>query len=542
MTRQRRILLIEDEEKWISRYTGVLNEEGFDVQVARNSKIAKEAISSQLFHLLLIDILLPRDEQDKPPLTDEGMHLLQVLVEQGLIGTAFEVIMLTAYGKSWMRDAFQKYKAVNYYEKVQPREKLIEMVKEVFEQQIRINYELEIHWTGETSPEEVARGLKIDGVRVQQDTPLHSLVALEVEDILCRVFHAANSIIVKPLIHGHSGAKVYWVQPFFDEGPGQADVLKFGGAYSIRCEYDNFEKYVKNRLSGMYHTTVKDKPLYRYHIGAIRYSLVGASEPVPDFGEFYSKADVNEITSVLNRIFRETCGNWYASSGNPAPHNLFQGYQKLLDFDPVELQTVITSELDGVRGKNVLRFNDFGDTPSFTNPVLALEEQELTCPTYYCITHGDFNSRNILIDNERHTWLIDFRRTGIGHILRDIAQLDTVIRFQLLRPEHASLRQRFEMEKSLSGLVRFGELDSITSDLFEEHTPLKKAFETVLFLRKIARRFVEPNPVDNISEYYIGLIFFALDTIRYRTLAPVQREHALLSACLLTDQLSVIKH
>ncbi len=59
--------------------------------------------------------------------------------------------------------------------------------------------------------------------------------------------------------------------------------------------------------------------------------------------------------------------------------------------------------------------------------------------TYLCITHGDFNQRNLLVDSNDHVWMLDFQETGEGHILRDLAMLDSVIRFQLLSAKEAKL-------------------------------------------------------------------------------------------------------
>ena len=52
---------------------------------------------------------------------------------------------------------------------------------------------------------------------------------------------------------------------------------------------------------------------------------------------------------------------------------------------------------------------------------------------------------------------------------------------------------------------------------------------------------VEFNPDDDISEYYIALLYIALNTLCYSSLPPVQREHALLSASLLADHLALGK-
>src|SRR3712207_7483701 len=63
-------------------------------------------------------------------------------------------------------------------------------------------------------------------------------------------------------------------------------------------------------------------------------------------------------------------------------------------------------------------------------------------------SHGDFNPQNILVDAAHHPWLIDFMRTGPGHILRDVALLESATRIYLMAPDDASLNERLEDRKS----------------------------------------------------------------------------------------------
>ncbi len=58
-----------------------------------------------------------------------------------------------------------------------------------------------------------------------------------------------------------------------------------------------------------------------------------------------------------------------------------------------------------------------------------------------------------------------------------------------------------------------------------------------MHLRTLAHKLVAQNPGDDISEYYIALFYNAVNTLRFYGLSSAQREHALLSASLLADQL-----
>ncbi len=161
----------------------------------------------------------------------------------------------------------------------------------------------------------------------------------------------------------------------------------------------------------------------------------------------------------------------------------------------------------------------------------------LVRPTYLCTTHGDFNPYNLLVDNTGYMWLIDFQETGKSHFLRDVAMLDSAVRFQLLNTEEATLEERLHMEEALCSIDRFSQVEQLAPKLSTENQSLAKAYATIVHLRKLACRLVEHSPSDDISEYYIALFYSALNTLQFFSLPLGLREHALLCASLLADRL-----
>jgi thiamine kinase-like enzyme len=45
--------------------------------------------------------------------------------------------------------------------------------------------------------------------------------------------------------------------------------------------------------------------------------------------------------------------------------------------------------------------------------------------TSIAITHGDLHAGNLLIDDSNNIWVIDFERTGEGHVLQDFIELES---------------------------------------------------------------------------------------------------------------------
>src|SRR5436190_1783584 len=151
---------------------------------------------------------------------------------------------------------------------------------------------LDIHWQQVSGADRVVVNLEVDGIRLKRNPTLQNQVALELEDLLCRLFHQAKSVLVRPLALGQSTTGVLWVQPFYNTGGGHAVVVKFGDFHKIEEEYANFKEYVQPFIGGGRNSTVLDVRRTA-HLGGIMYSLLGADdEHLEDFGSFYRHADV----------------------------------------------------------------------------------------------------------------------------------------------------------------------------------------------------------------------------------------------------------
>src|SRR6185312_4981992 len=121
----------------------------------------------------------------------------------------------------------------------------------------------------------------------------------------------------------------------------------------------------------------------------------------------------------------------------------------------------------------------------FTNP-LTIADPQVAYVSYLSKTHGDLNPHNMLVDKNQRIWLIDFQSTELSHILRDIATLDAVIRFQLLSASEATLAERLLLEEAFCTIESYAQLETVASPLLGHNESLRKACALVLFLRKLA--------------------------------------------------------
>jgi hypothetical protein len=445
-----------------------------------------------------------------------------------------------------MRVAFRDHKVADFLSKDDFNNRaFLESVRQVFSKEVNINLELDVLWQEVNGPQQVVLNLEVDGIRLKRNPTLQGQVALELDDLLCRLFHQAKSVLVRPLALGQSSTGVLWVQPFYTTGGGRAVVVKFGDFHKIEEEYFNFKEYVQPFIGGGRNSTVLDVRRTP-HLGGIMYSLLGADdEHLEDFGSFYRHADVSQIKIVLDQLFLSTCRAWYANAGQLHPYNLTADYQEMLGFTLEKLEHALSELLQksvlqkSVQGKQALFFKALNSERAFTNPVLAMTGPPLMRTTYISTTHGDFNQHNLLVDTTGHTWLIDFQATGRGHILRDVAQLDSEIRFILLAPEEATLEERLQMEEALCNTEHFSQVEQLVNNFPTENRALEKTYATIVHLRSLAHKLVAQNPSDDISEYYIALFYNAVNTLRFYSLPSRQREHALLCASILADCLGL---
>lgn len=532
MNRPGRILVVDDEASWRNLLTDTLQDAGFKVATAGSIGVATEHLANSFFHVLFLDIRMKEEDANNI----EGMQLLNSLVREQNLGPAVKILVLSAHGTTeQMREAFH-LKVSDFLAKADyDDDGMVAQVKEIFNQ-MRINLSLEIHWKQVKVPEQFLFNVELNGKRVKRDDPsLHEL-SEELEDLLCRLFFDAQSLQVRPLSSGLSGANVLWVKPFYSNGPGEARVVKFGDFRTIDREYQNYLDYVEKFIGGS--TLVPNNGLRRTpRLGGIIYKLVGAAgEQTESFGNFYTRSETSEITGVLDRLFFETCKSWYSNPGNQQPVELTTQYTQSLGLTQQKLERALAEGLKSVQGKQTLRFNSLDGDRTFTNPVLLMGNFDFEETTYQCKTHGDLNENNVLVNNLGHSWLIDFDKTGPGHILRDVAEMDCIVRFKLLSSDAATLQERLEMEEALCSARQFTDVEQLPQRLVTNNPLLSKAYATAVHLRTIARRLVLHS--HDIKEYNIALFYYSINTIRFYDIPTVQRQHALLSASLLANQLA----
>lgn len=537
--RKVRFLIVEDTEDWRQLLVTSLKMAGFEAEAAANLGEARRCLANNLYHFLILDIRLD-DSDDK---NAGGMEFLEELAASGQ-NLATKVIMLSAYGTlEQERFAFRDFDALDFVDKRDfDNRGFVANIRNLLPQ-CRINLDLAVRWQGLDGPEAAVQGMRLQGQRLGRGSEHRQRLkrtGLELDDLLCRLFHEAEEVLVEPLAGGRGGGGVLLAHPSYSgRGGGQPLIVKFGDVGEIHQEAANYRRSVAGFIGGGRATRLEDERQTAL-LGGICYSLVGAGgrsfETWPDY---YAHADKEQVQGALESLFLETCGNWYANASALELVDLSECYRKQLGFSPEALTTAFQRGLRSVQGKDKVRFNALAGDRRLTNPLKVLAAPPLQRMTYLCDSHGDLHPGNLIVDGHGSAWLIDFQHTGRGHILRDFAQLDTTSRFLLLKPEQATLDERLVLEEALAQPDRFSHLKGLEDSFTESNPEVAKIFATCLAIRRLAARQVERNPRDDMSEYHIACLYFALNWIRFYDNPRPLREHAFLSAAVLAERLGL---
>lgn len=127
--KQIKLLIVDDEEKFLSATAERLGLRDFDVTTATEGNQAIRAAKKGKFDVAILDLRMPGMD---------GMELLQILKKKHKF---LEVIILTGYASLDSAVEATKLGAFSYLEKPYNFEKLLEVLKEAYETRLRKKFE-----------------------------------------------------------------------------------------------------------------------------------------------------------------------------------------------------------------------------------------------------------------------------------------------------------------------------------------------------------------------------------------------------------------
>lgn len=529
------ILLVENNPSDLLSYTDRLKIEGYEVLTASNPLEANRILATERVHLVLSDIRLINDSNKNDI---SGIDLCRGLDPD------IPRILVTGFDKDLEADlvasALRKPRggrpiADDFIFKREIGSKgwngPLRSINEVFIGKVRINFDLQMLVDGQTSAKPLAsellsrsRSLRASGIDLE----------VEIAELFQKLFYEETKINIALMsAGGYSESAVVRVHGAKkDTGLEAPVVVKLGLRPNINAEEENYRKYVEPKAG--FRSTRLERAAYTKNLGGIVYTLIGSStRSIKNFKSFYEESTLSKIVEVVNNLFEQNCEHWYNDRGNREVLDLVEIYQKQYNFDFEKLETKwLKDQTPQFFKQSTMKFT--GIKGDFINPVYYLiGRKSYPVESYQCITHGDLNSGNILVDTHLQTWLIDFYSTGPGFILRDFIELETEIRLNL--SDTTDIKSLFRFEISLLQSCSFDNINESRSLAYRQKE-LKKAFKIIQTIRQHAASVLSPDR--NMEAYYVGLLIHTLCLLRFYKISKPRRHHIILSASLICARLS----
>lgn len=537
------VLLVDNQAQLTEANQLLLESNGYQVFTANSAAGARRILSQERVHLAIIDVRL---ENDNDPNDVSGLNLAAE------IGPPVVKIMLTGFRTAELtRNAL-----VGYLNQVVPAEdvvtkqagpdELLKTVERVFKSRILegLNTSLAIQFDEGFTFETLVSPL----IGEMPDKA-------EVEELFQRLFRRADEVKLYYMRPGKGGGCVTSAKPVYNGVPGSSFVVKFGLIDCMDRELAAYSEWVEP-FAFRRATVLIGPPIRTHRLIGYKWLFVGYSREKPkDFNDLYRQQKVldERLKAIVDDVFSETCKIWYAGKRGWSSED-----GSLLDFMDQDLSLNLSKShsevakiLDALvsdssfplvrfslKGREKLRVQVDDEEEVLPNPLFVVTELQdhLPDPTFSSITHGDLNGRNILVDEDDNTWLIDFYRTKRGPALRDAAELESAIKFELIHSKHLPMLLAFERTLLEPSLYR--EEVSLAANKFGRE--FQRALTAIKMVRKAARKIAQTKRMD---EYYALLLFYALKMMTWNGVSsideqrrPYRQRHALYSAALLSSK------
>jgi CheY-like chemotaxis protein len=522
-TSKKHILVADNDPDTLAAVQFNMKMAGYKVFTANSPERAKEVLDEQIIHLAIIDMRLRNDEELEYSGSEVAADMPSYI--PSIIYTAYE-------DNESIRRAVVKAKAKDSLDKKKPgtASELIDTVERLFKNDVKVNFDLEIE--GKVTCEEIAEKIEVPSYEGTQPS------VDDVRQILQALFYEANSIFISSMFSPEaqpaskqSGSVVVLVRPCYREGRGEARVVKFSEMAEIRQEETKYHRI--EPLLGGNRRAVLGGTAYSRKIGGLIYTLIDGDdwESIQLFSDYFRNSDEKALCRSLERFFDQSFHTIFESAVLKSV-TLTESYCNAFHLTPQKLTFALEALRPKENAETHLYFEGLKET--FLNPVLWVlqcgEFRKFDVRSKVCLCHGDLHGRNILVNSDEHYWLIDFARVEESHAVRDFVELETDIKFNIVR--EADLTALLPFERAL--LAPQGFQDRVPELEFKSEN-LAKAYKVIATLRQVAAKSLALD--GDMDEYYQALLLNTLNMLRLRHIPAPKKEHALLSASLLCQRL-----
>lgn len=328
----------------------------------------------------------------------------------------------------------------------------------------------------------------------------------QIVDILARLFPEAKALkferLVTPDAEVSSATRPNSIVLKVYEDDLEACAVKIARTTKIQKEAKNFRELISRKLTGGFNPQQIGKEALAWDIGGIVYTYEGGKNAIT-FTNYYKQQEIPNIREVLSSFFLESWGRYYAPLSKTGNTSLYELYTKTwgTEWHDKRVREISAQMLENI--KSTIEHYQLPHPLEWMERKLAENGDDFkpinTLPT--AITHGDLHGDNLLVDNKKNIWVVDFERCGVGHALQDFIELETDILSRLQGHDVAPL-PHYKMCLTLFKQEKLQELEQPQTSF--EDPQIEKALKTISALRGIA---AECTKSTDIREYLTGLLF-----------------------------------
>jgi DNA-binding response OmpR family regulator len=536
---KKRILFMDNDADFLDVHVRMLEFAGYNVLKAYTLEDAKQLLNEHTLHLAIFDIRMIDDNDDKDI---SGQLLAQEKEYRNL-----PKIILTGYPdynavrKVLSIPANGTPAAVDFLSKKDGAKALIEAVGRVFEQHVRINWNLSItrdEHNSITFPQLVSAIIP----DITSDLLLER--ADELESLFRSLFFREEVIRIERVLWQRDGRVAVTVFPFAKERALESLLVVCGSNTRINEELHLYREFAPPTHA----STVLMKTHETTHFAANSYALADTDvDRVDALGKLWHTGPDKLFNTALHTLFEMTLLEWSKERRIPEERRtLDQVYRDRLG---LTLERGISAEQFRERVNSIvhwiptlgdkvefegtkLTFGFGGQSFTYSDPTPYIERRtKYGQPVLLTYTPGTLTGENILADANGHTWLTDFSEAGLAPLLWNFVSLEAAIRFDWVEPE--KLNRLHEMERCLLN-GEFSRFD--TSDIEQL---LKKPVRAIQTIRRLASRAVGRDALP----YHLGILLHALKRIAtFNPALPHKQSELLRYAHLLMSAAMISRH
>ncbi len=337
-----------------------------------------------------------------------------------------------------------------------------------------------------------------------------------------------HAVTMEALTGGRSTAKVFKLTPLLDSNcriKGSPVVIKIAPSLQGLCEKENYETFVRNGLPA------HSRPELLLCHGSrnyqcLVYSFLGDPDgtPADTLSNYLQRGDMPHLDLALRLISDVIGETWYSAKSLQLEDDIAKRYLNRY-FTNEFSSTTATSSLRECAARYFSARNEAAhcviDGKLFPSPHQVLFETDQKRAFYSCILHGDLNSDNIVITpKQNRVAMVDFQRTGRGHVYEDFVALEASIRINC--PSDASIGEIVETEKQIA----MGR-PQVREEAYA--TPIHK-------IRSVA--FRQFGHLEDVATYHFAVASIGLRLMRATDLSHVSRARITASALWATKALA----